>query len=99
MREVVKVVEEKVIWPCVISGDDRDESRARGFTHGARPGRSKLRLDAADVAGLPARGPALRGRPVHGQFRPLRPVPGIPAAAWLPGPSRYLHDSITLSSS
>lgn len=79
------------------SGDNCDESRAWGFPHGAGSGRGQLHVSAVNVARLSARGPALPRGPVHGQLRPLRPVPGLPATARIPGTSWHLHATLAFS--
>lgn len=79
---------------CASSGDDCDESRAWGFPHGAGSGRGQLHVGAVNVPRLSTRGSALPRGPVHGQFRSLRPVPGLSAAARLPGAPWHLHAAL-----
>lgn len=79
---------------CASSGDDCDESRARSFPHGAGSGRGQLHVGAVNVARLSARGPALPRGPVHGQFRSLRSVPGLSAAAGLSGAPWHLYAAL-----
>lgn len=100
MLVVVVVVRKngRLIDSWMPSGDDGDQSREGGIARGARSRSCELRVDATDVAGLPAHGSAVRGRPLHGQLRTLRPVPGLPAAVRILRTSRYLHASITFSS-
>lgn len=78
-------------------GDDCDESRARSFPHGAGSGRGQLHVGAVDVTRISARGSPLPRGPVHGQLRPLRPVPGLPAAAGVPWAPWYLHAALAFS--